>query len=108
MERFIEGGATLLKATMEGLSKEKMWDLLIQKGFTPEECVEIAENVRGFMNHKKGNHEKCPPNCGLTEELSRNSEFVDGMSFKDKCDYVDEKLTAGKQHYSDDNLEEWK
>ena len=108
MERFIEGGAVLLKATMEGASKEKMWDLLIKKGYSPEECVEIAQNVSGFMNHKRGNHEKCPPNCGLTEELSKNSDFVDNMSMNEKIDYVDDKLTQGKHHYSNDNLEEWK
>jgi hypothetical protein len=110
MKRFIGGGATLLEMIMKGKDEKSCWDQLMKDGFNPEECVEIAKTVQSFMKHKNGNHESCPNNCGMTEQLSKDVKKLGREpSYDETIDMIRAKETQqNNMTFSDDVLEEFK
>jgi len=108
IEEMVEGGAHMLKMVMDKKSEVEMWDQLGKLGFSAEERVTIAGNVKNFLNHKKGNHEKCPPNCGMTDKIAEDVRKLGRMpSIEEMGEMIESKRGEQKQ-YSETNLEEWK
>lgn len=110
LKRFTQGGATLLEMIMKGKNEKSCWDKLMADGFNPEECVEIAKTVQSFMKHKNGNHESCPTNCGMTEQISKDIKKLGREPTLDEAiDIIKAKeAQQNTMTFSDDVLEEFK
>ena len=95
-EKAIEAGVQMVKWAQQGKSKEYMWDTLGEMGFGEEDRVKIAKTVNGFLQHKNGNHDQCPPMCDQVEAIHRESKGNE--SIQDVADII------SKRHDLHDNF----
>jgi hypothetical protein len=102
----IEAGVKMIDWARSGKSKEFMWHELGKMGFKEKERVEIARTVNGFMQHKKGNHEDCPPMCNQVENLANETR---NKSIQDIADNISKRHELHESStFSDEILDEWK
>ena len=106
-EDMIEAGVSMVNWAQQGKSKEFMWKSLGEMGFCEEERVKIAKTVNGFMLHKNGNHDECPPMCDQVEAIHRESKGNE--SIQDVADIISKRYDLHDNFsFSKDTQEEFR